>query len=170
MVKDAEAHAEDDRKQVEVVRRATRSTRWCTSSRSRSREYGDKLDADEKAKIEAAVKEAEELLKNKDATRTRSRRRPRRSARPRRSSARTMYAEAQAKAQGRRPEREGARRRRRDKKDEKVVDAEYTEVKDKKYASSPPRLARAHDGMSGRAGYRRKGAHPSRPLALRFRV
>ena len=30
-------------------------------------EYGDKVDADEKGKIEAALKEAEELLKDKDA-------------------------------------------------------------------------------------------------------
>ena len=101
-------------------------------------EYGDKIDADEKGKIEAALKDAEELLKQKDAQgRDRSQGGGAR-RRPRRSSARTMYAEAQGRGGGERgggaaavagPAPAGARWR---SSDEKVVDAEFTEVKDKK--------------------------------------
>ena len=97
-------------------------------------EYGDKVGADEKAKIEAALKEAEELLKQKDATRTRSRPRP--GARQGRAEARReMYAQAQAAAGGGAAAAvpgAAAQAAAKAKDDEKVVDAEFTEVKDKK--------------------------------------
>ena len=88
MVKDAEAHAEDDRKQLELVQARNQLDALVHSVKKSLAEYGDKVDADEKAKIEAAIKDAEALLKKDDATRTRWRQRPRRWARPRRSWAR----------------------------------------------------------------------------------
>ena len=67
MVKDAEAHAEDDRKVLETVQARNTLDALVHSVKKSVTEYGDKVDADEKGKIEAALKEAEDLLKNKDA-------------------------------------------------------------------------------------------------------
>src|SRR5205823_12069382 len=67
MVKDAEAHAEEDRKLMEVVQARNGLDALVHSVRKSLGEYGDKV-GDEKPKIEAALKEADELLKNKDAT------------------------------------------------------------------------------------------------------
>ena len=60
MVKDAEAHAEDDRKQLEVVQARNALDALVHSVKKSVGEYGDKVGADEKAKIEAAVKDAED--------------------------------------------------------------------------------------------------------------
>ena len=67
MVKDAEAHAEDDKKLLEVVQARNNLDAMTHSVKKSLGEYGDKVGADEKAKIEAALKDAEELLKQKDA-------------------------------------------------------------------------------------------------------
>src|SRR4051812_48630740 len=67
MVKDAEEHADDDRKQLEVVQSRNTLDTLVHSVKKSITEYGDKIGADEKAKIEAAVKDAEDLLKQKDA-------------------------------------------------------------------------------------------------------
>ena len=68
MVKDAEAHAEEDRKLMETVQARNGLDALVHSVKKSLGEYGDKIGADEKAKIEAAVKEAEDLLKQKDAS------------------------------------------------------------------------------------------------------
>src|SRR4029453_4228907 len=68
MVKDAEAHAEDDRKMVETVQARNSLDALVHSVKKSVAEYGDKVGAEDKAKIEAAVKDAEELLKQNDAT------------------------------------------------------------------------------------------------------
>src|SRR4249920_3241471 len=68
MVKDAEAHAEDDRKMVETVQARNSLDALVHSVKKSVAEYGDKVGEEDKAKIEAAVKDAEELLKKNDAT------------------------------------------------------------------------------------------------------
>ena len=68
MVKDAETHAEDDRKLMETVQARNSLDALVHSVKKSVDEYGDKIGADEKGKIEAAVKDAEELLKQKDAS------------------------------------------------------------------------------------------------------
>ncbi len=60
MVKDAEAHAEDDRKQLEQVQARNGLDALVHSVKKSLAEYGDKVSADEKANIEAALKEAED--------------------------------------------------------------------------------------------------------------
>src|SRR5256884_2146847 len=67
MVKDAEENAEDDRKMLETVQARNHLEALVHSVQKALTEYGDKIGADEKAKIEAALKDAEELLKQKDA-------------------------------------------------------------------------------------------------------
>ena len=66
MVKDAEANAEDDRKRVELTNARNQTDGLVHSVRKSLAEHGDKIGADEKAKIEDALKEAEEALKTED--------------------------------------------------------------------------------------------------------
>ncbi len=66
MVKDAEAHAEEDKKAHELVDARNQCDAMVHSVKKALTEHGDKIDADEKAKIEAAIKEAEEAMKGGD--------------------------------------------------------------------------------------------------------
>ncbi len=66
MVKDAEINAEDDKKKVEFVQAKNNAEAMVHSVRKSLVEYGDKLDADEKEKIETAIAEMEEALKGED--------------------------------------------------------------------------------------------------------
>src|SRR3989344_1854913 len=66
MVKDAEANAEEDRKLRELVDARNQCDAMIHSVKKSLAEYGDKIGADDKAKIEAALKDAEETLKGED--------------------------------------------------------------------------------------------------------
>jgi len=66
MVKDAELNAADDKKKVELVQVKNQADASIHSVKKSMTEYGDKLDADEKSKIEAAIKELEDVLKGDD--------------------------------------------------------------------------------------------------------
>ena len=66
MVKDAEANASEDAKKVELVQARNQADGMIHSVRKSMTEYGDKLDAPEKEKIEAALKDAEDALKSDD--------------------------------------------------------------------------------------------------------
>ena len=66
MVKDAELNAEDDKKKVEFVTAKNNAEAMVHSVKKSLVEYGDKLDAGEKEKIETAIKDMEEALKGED--------------------------------------------------------------------------------------------------------
>jgi len=66
MVKDAELNAAEDKKKLELVQARNQGEATVHSVRKSLTEYGDKLDAGEKDKIEAAVKALEETLKGED--------------------------------------------------------------------------------------------------------
>ena len=66
MVKDAEAHAEEDKKTRELVEARNQCDHMVHSVRKSLKEYGDKVPADDRAKIESALKEAEQALKSDD--------------------------------------------------------------------------------------------------------
>ncbi len=66
MVKDAEANAADDRKRVELTNARNQTDGLVHSVKKSLGEYGDKISADEKTKIEEAIKVAEEALKTDD--------------------------------------------------------------------------------------------------------
>src|SRR5574343_1448569 len=66
MVKDAEANAAEDAKKVELVQARNQADAMVHSVKKSLAEHGDKLDAGEKEKIEAALKDAEESLKSDD--------------------------------------------------------------------------------------------------------
>jgi molecular chaperone DnaK len=63
MVKDAELNAADDKKKLELVQARNQAEANLHSVKKSLTEYGDKIDASEKEKIEAAVKDLEEAVK-----------------------------------------------------------------------------------------------------------
>ena len=125
MVKDAEAHADDDKKTIELVTVRNQADALIHSVKKSLADYGDKIDADEKSKIEAALKDAEEALKSdsKETIEAKSQA----LAQVSQKLGEKMYADAQEKAA---PEASGQAEAKKD--DGNVVDAEYTEVKDAK--------------------------------------
>jgi molecular chaperone DnaK len=66
MVKDAEAHADEDRKARELVDTRNQADSTVHMVRKSLSEHGDKLAGDEKSKIEAAIKATEEAMKGND--------------------------------------------------------------------------------------------------------
>jgi len=126
MVADAEAHADEDKKAMELVTARNQLDALIHSSNKSLKEYGEQLSAEEKSAIEAAVKEAEEVVKGDDKTTIEAKTEALATAAQKLGE--KMYAAEQAKAQaaqgGAQPEAKA------DEAD--VVDAEFTEVKDKK--------------------------------------
>jgi len=131
MVKDAEAHAEEDRKALELVNARNACESLVHSVKKSLKEYGDKLDAGEKQAIESALKEAEGVLKSEAKAEIEAKAEA--LARASQKLGEKMYAEsqkaAQADAPAGQPESGGGEGK---KADGDVVDAEFTEVKDKK--------------------------------------
>jgi molecular chaperone DnaK len=66
MVADAEANASEDKKRVELVQARNTAEAMVHSVKKSLEEHGDKIDADEKAKIEEAVKELEAVSQGED--------------------------------------------------------------------------------------------------------
>ncbi|MEY4884239.1 MAG: hypothetical protein RIS34_2093 [Pseudomonadota bacterium] len=66
MVKDAELNAADDKKKLELVQAKNQADASVHSVKKSLTEYGDKLEAGEKEKIEAAIKDLEDTLKGDD--------------------------------------------------------------------------------------------------------
>ena len=129
MVKDAEAHAEEDRKTLELVNARNQLEALVHSVRKSLKDYGDKLEAGEKERIESALKDAEGSLKSEDKAAIDAKAQA--LAQAAQKLGEKMYAETQAQAGGQ--QAQGAAPGDTGKKDESnVVDAEFTEVKDKK--------------------------------------
>ncbi|MGB2804687.1 MAG: molecular chaperone DnaK [Candidatus Zixiibacteriota bacterium] len=63
MVKDAEAHADEDKNKREQADTKNRADQMVFETEKGLREYGDKLDSDTKARVEAAVARVKEALK-----------------------------------------------------------------------------------------------------------
>jgi molecular chaperone DnaK len=129
MVADAETHAEEDRKALELVNARNQCEALVHSVKKSLTEYGEKLEAGEKEKIEAALKEAEGVLKSDDKAQIDAKAKA--LAEASQKLGEKVYADAQAKQQqaaggDAQPSAEAK------KDDGNVVDAEYTEVKDKK--------------------------------------
>jgi len=130
MVKDAEMHAEEDRQARELVDARNRCDSMVHMVKKSLTEHGDKIDADEKSRIEGAVKDAEEALKggDKDAIEAKTQA----LATASQKLGEKMYAEANpgAGAAGGAPGTGDKSGKTADAGD--VVDAEFEEVKDKK--------------------------------------
>jgi molecular chaperone DnaK len=134
--KDKEAHADEDKKQLELVTARNQAEALVHQIRKSLTEYGDKLDAGEKEKIEAALKETEGVMKGDDKEAIDAK--VQTLAQAAQKLGEKIYADSQAKnAQGA-PHAEaqaaGAGEGKEKEVEGTVVDAEYTEVKDKKSA------------------------------------
>ena len=125
MVKDAEANAEEDKKLHELVQSRNQAEALIHSVKKSLEEHGDKLDAAEKEKIEAAVKAAEEAVKGGDKADIDAK--AEELGKASQKLGEIVYAQAQAEAEKGSAESAASS----DKKDDDVVDADFTEVKDK---------------------------------------
>ncbi|MBK7765158.1 MAG: molecular chaperone DnaK [Sulfuritalea sp.] len=134
MVKDAEAHAEEDHKARELVDTRNQCDAMVHSIKKSLAEHGDKIDADEKAKIETAIKEAEAVLKDGDKAAIEAKTEA--LAKASQKLGEKIYGDAQgaagAAAAGGAGGAGGSGGGEPKKDDGDVVDAEFTEVKDKK--------------------------------------
>ncbi len=128
MVQDAEAHADDDRQTVALVASRNQLDALIHSTQKSLKEYGEQLDATEKGNIEAALKEAEEVVKGDDKTAIDAKAEALATAAQKLGE--KMYAAEQAKAQAGTADAGSGAEAKKDEGD--VVDAEFTEVKDKK--------------------------------------
>ena len=127
MVKDAEANAEEDKKILELVNARNGLEAMVHSVKKSLGEYGDKLDGDEKTKIESAIKDAEEALKSNDKSAIETKNQALMEASQKLGE--KMYADAQAAqatagSAGAAPDDSANKA-----KDDNVVDAEFEEVK-----------------------------------------
>ncbi len=126
MVKDAEAHAEEDRKLRELVDARNHADTMVHTVHKTLKEHGDKVDAGEKSKIEAAITELEAAIKGDDKDDIQKKTEALMEASHK--LAEQMY-KATADAAGANPVGEAAAE---GKEKENVVDAEFEEVKEKK--------------------------------------
>ncbi len=69
MVRDAEEHADEDKQRVELTQARNNADALVHSVEKSLKEHGDKLDADEKSKIESALEAAREAVKGDDKAR-----------------------------------------------------------------------------------------------------
>lgn len=69
MVRDAEEHADEDKARVELTTARNNADAMLHSVEKSLKEHGDSLDADEKAKIEAALDEVRQAVKGDDKAR-----------------------------------------------------------------------------------------------------
>ncbi|MBN8505169.1 MAG: molecular chaperone DnaK [Burkholderiales bacterium] len=132
MVKDAEANAAEDKKKVELVQAKNQGDAMVHSVKKSLGEFGDKLEADEKAKIEAAIKDAEDTLKvSEDKAEIEAKTEALMKASQKLGE--KVYEQAQA-AQGAAAGAgaDAAQPQQAKPADENVVDAEFKEVKDQK--------------------------------------
>ena len=124
MVKDAEANAVEDHKALELATARNAADSMIHSVKKSLAEYGDKVTADEKAAIEAALKETEDVVRenDKDAIEAKTNA----LATASHKLAEQMYKAEQAKEQPGEAASGAAGAA-----DDNVVDAEFEEVKDK---------------------------------------
>src|SRR5690554_2327184 len=124
MVQDAALHAEEDRKAHELAETRNQCDALIHSVKKAVAEHGDKLDESEKTAIETAISEAEEALQGNDKEQIEAKTAA--LAEASQKLGEKVYADQQNQ-QG----AAGAQAADSDKTDDDVVDAEFTEVKDK---------------------------------------
>ncbi len=127
MVKDAEAHAEDDKKLHELVTVRNQGDALVHATEKSLKEAGDKVEADEKTKIESAINELKEVLKGEDKDLIEQKTKELTDASSK--MAERLYAEQNAAGQQPGAEAPGGDASE-EKKDENVMDAEFEEVKE----------------------------------------
>ena len=134
MVSDAEEHADEDREARELVDARNQGEAMIHGARKSIEELGDKLDGDDKRKLEEAIGELEEALKGDDKASITAKTETLTQASHK--LAEQIYSQAQAEAQAQSQGEQGppgdadSNSAKADSKDD-VVDAEFEEVGDK---------------------------------------
>lgn len=131
LVKEAEAHSEEDKKKHEVIQARNQLDNLIYTMEKNIREHGDKISAQEKENVEKALKDAKAVLNTEDAGELKSKMDALMQASH--TLAQKMYEEAsKAKgAQGEKGSPEGAQTQSGG-SEEKVVDADYEVVDEDK--------------------------------------
>ncbi|NHH90569.1 molecular chaperone DnaK [Pseudoalteromonas sp. MB47] len=126
MVRDAEAHAEEDKKFEELVATRNQADAMVHGTRKQIEEAGDALPAEDKEAIEAALTELEAAIKgdNKEEIEAKTQALAEKSQK--------LMEIAQAKAQQQQSGADAGAQQSSAKQDDDVVDAEFEEVKDDK--------------------------------------
>lgn len=132
MVRDAEANAAEDKIKLELVQARNQADATIHSVRKSLAEHGEKLEGDEKAKIEAALKDAEDALKSDDKAQIEAKTEALMTASQKLGE--KMYADVQAAqaaagAAGAAPGGNAGGEAPKAAADDNVVDAEFKEVK-----------------------------------------
>jgi molecular chaperone DnaK len=122
MVKDAEAHAEEDQRQRELVDARNQADNLIHATEKSLNEYGEQITADQKQKVETAVENLREAMKgdDKETIETRTRELSEASGELAQAAA-SQSQEGEAESQGQSGQGN---------KDDEVVDAEFEEVDD----------------------------------------
>jgi len=134
MVKDAELHADEDRKRREVVEARNHADGLLHNTESQLQEHGDKLGADEKQAIETAMADLRGVLDGDDADAIKAKTDALAQAAMKIGEA--MYRAQQAQGEGPGPGPGGETGGRAGGAEEGVVDAEFEEVDDDKKSRS----------------------------------
>jgi molecular chaperone DnaK len=132
MVKDAEAHAADDKKRREAVEAKNQAEAMVHATEKALSEHGSKIGDAERSAIENAMADLREAVKNDDAEAIKAKTNTLAQASMKLGEA--MYQQAQAGAQGGEGAAAGPDAAAGQKDD--VVDAEFTEVDDDKKKSA----------------------------------
>ncbi len=131
LVKDAQAHTEDDKKRRKAAEAKNQADNLIYQTEKNLKEHGDKIDAADKTKIEEAVTALKKAMEGNDPDAIESATQTLTTASHK--LAEEMYKKASAGAGAAGPSGAGAESGNGAKTDEKVVDAEFEEVdKDKK--------------------------------------
>ncbi|MGL5631049.1 MAG: molecular chaperone DnaK [Azovibrio sp.] len=130
MVKDAELHAEEDKKAHELADTRNSADAMVHMVKKSLAEHGDKLDATEKETIETAMKAVEDAIRSNDKDEITSKTEA--LSQHAQKLGEKMYAQQQAEAGAGTTEAGADDQQQAAKEDGDVVDAEFTEVKDKK--------------------------------------
>ena len=130
MVKDAEAHAAEDKKHKETVEARNQLDSLIYSTEKSLKEYGNDLDAGVKENIENALKKAKETLEGQDAQAMRTA--AEQLSQSSHKLAEAMYAKASRQQPGQEASGDAKEQPMSDgkKKKDDVVDADFEEVKD----------------------------------------
>jgi molecular chaperone DnaK len=128
MVRDAEAHADEDKKKRETIEARNHADSMVYSTEKSLKEFGDKIDAVEKGNIENKITELKKVMEGEDAEAIKKA--TDELAQSAHKLAEAMYAKEQPTehaegAAGEQPKKDAH-------KDENVVDADFEEVKDEK--------------------------------------
>ncbi len=124
MEEDAEAHAEEDKALRELVDARNSADGMIHSVKKSLEEYGDKLEADEKAKIEEAIKDLESVIKDGDKETIEAKNNALMEASQKLGEKINADAQAEANTESAQPSKDGEKTI-----DAEVVDAEFEEVK-----------------------------------------